>query len=535
MKKKHIKRITALLLVLLLFAGCAQQPGKTPEETETTAETEPVETEAVPVMQKQESDTYGLAYEPDYGLNPYSCNCLTNRPIISLAYEGLFCVNSSFQAEPVLCDSFAVSEDGLTYLFSIREDAVFSTGEPVTAEDAVASLRESVGSKYYGNRLNFISGISEHSERILKISLKTPYENLPLLLDIPIVKKGTEDRSIPTGSGPYVIYPVQNCMKRNLNWWQGVYRAIPNDRIELQTGKTPTDIRDSFEFGSTNLILADLNSASKVGYRCDYELWTCSTTVMQYVGFNTVSGVCANRTFRRAVGCLIDRETVCSERYQGLAVPAVLPCSPESTLYDETLAGEYSFNTTEFYRQAAESGVSKDGKIVILVWSGDATRVELANDIADSLERYSYGASVQAVDYDSYKARLNKGEFDMYIGEVRLSANFDLSQFFAEDGSMNFGGISNREIYDLCIETLKNSGSSYELYSKIAEYALLCPILFKTYSVMVTRGKMSNVQPALDNVFHLPGGRSLVSAGVTYEELNELPKETSETETQAAG
>lgn len=518
MKKRNFRILALLLSLLLLASGCApNEDGLSTKQMET--ETLPAETEAAPVMQKQKSDRFGLAYVPEYGLNPYTCNCLTNRPIISLAYEGLFTVNANFEAEPVLCDSFAVDDDGLTYYFKIRDDAVFYNTSPVTAEDVVASLRKSFGSKYYGTRLQLVNSFSVFDEKTVKIKLDTPYENLPLLLDVPVVKKGTEENNIPVGSGPYRIMISDGCMVRNTAWWQGSYRAIANDRIELQAGASDTDIRDSFEFGSTNLILADLNSASKVGYRCDYELWTCNTTVMQYIGFNLYSGVFTDKAFRRAITNLIDRQKICEVQYQGFALPSALPCSPKSTLFDESLDAEFGYDTVAFYKKLQEASVSHETPITLLVWSGDATRVELANSIAEKIENYNYTVNVVLAEYDTYKARLNSGNFDMYLGEVRLSANFDLSQFFSENGTLNFGSLSNGEAYDLCIKTLENSGNSYDLYRYILDRGLLCPLLFKTYAVMVTRGTMTNVQPALDNVFHLPGGRSLVSAGVSVEDI----------------
>ena len=39
----------------------------------------------------------------------------------SLLYEGLFSVDASFQAQPLLCSGYTVSEDGLTWTFTLRE------------------------------------------------------------------------------------------------------------------------------------------------------------------------------------------------------------------------------------------------------------------------------------------------------------------------------------------------------------------------------------------------------------------------------
>lgn len=66
--------------------------------------------------------------------------------------------------------------------------------------------------------------------------------------------------------------------------------AVTAETIELQAAKTPNDIRDNFEFGSTDLVYCDPNSPAAVGYRCDYEAWEAPTPILHYVGFNLYSG-----------------------------------------------------------------------------------------------------------------------------------------------------------------------------------------------------------------------------------------------------
>lgn len=513
--KTLIKSVAGLLVLLLLtglFAGCGE---KSPEET---LASEDVTEETVPEEEIRDAK-FGLAYVKGYGFNPYSCTCLTNRPIISLVFESLFIVNEDFQPEPVLCDKFGVSEDGLTYLISLRTDARFSDGSPVTAQDVVTSLKAASDSDYYGDRFRFVKSFSVFDDKTVKIELYTPYETFPLLLDVAICKSGTQNDAKPIGSGPFRMLATDLYMRRVLDWWQGTYSIIEGEYIKLQETEKPLDVRDSFEFGTTNLVLADPNSASSVGYRCDYELWNCNTTVMQYLGFNTIRGAFANRELRRALTWLIDRETVCSKLYNGFAVAASLPCSPHCGLYDTELASRYAYSPQDFAEWRKTSGLPAGTQAELVVWSSDYARVELANFIADALAPYGIEIRITAVDYEQYKDRLRNGNFDLFIGEVRLSNDFDLTQFFSGNGTLNFGAITDSAAYSLGLKTLANSGNSYDLYEEVMELGLICPVLFKAYAVMVTRGTLSSLQPAVDSVFHLPGGRTLADAATTYEEV----------------
>ena len=112
-----MKKITALLLVLaLLLSGCFVLPG----QQETTAESTEAETHENNLNPPNPVPRgFGLAYVPEYGFNPYACTCITNRPVFSLVYESLFVLGSGFVPEPVLCERFAVSENGKNYLITL--------------------------------------------------------------------------------------------------------------------------------------------------------------------------------------------------------------------------------------------------------------------------------------------------------------------------------------------------------------------------------------------------------------------------------
>ena len=60
------------------------------------------------------------------------------------------------------------------------------------------------------------------------------------------------------------------------------------------------------------------------------------------------------------------------------------------------------------------------------------------------------------------------------------------------------------------------------------ENGYFCPLLFKSYAVMANRGVIGALQPAVDCVFHLAGGRSLADASVSYAEMAGTEEENTE-------
>lgn len=508
-----MKRLTAICLILaLLLCACGTQSDVPTKATapETQAADTPTET--------QVSAGFGVSYLPEYGLNPYTCTSTVNRAIFSLLYESLFVVSSRFRAEPVLCESFTASEDGRTYRYTLVQGVKFSDGTPLTAQDVAASLEAARSSALYSGRLSHVTSITADSDTALTIVLDTAYENFSLMLDVPVVSAATTAAQTPLGTGPYAVQG--ETLRRNGYWWQTQAPAVSQEVISLYAAQTPNDIRDAFEFGGTDLVYCDPNSSAAVGYRCDYEAWEAPTTVLHYLGFNLYSGIFTNTTLRTAVTYAIDREELTNTIYGGFAQGTVLPCAPGSDLYDSQLAEDYAYQPDAFRAAVYQSGVStsKSSPGVLLVCADDPVRVDAAQSIADFMETCGLYLQVKALDQADYLAALSAGNFDAYLGETRLTANFDLSEFFSTGGSLSYGAISDATLASLCTASLENSGSYAELCSTLLKTAPICPLVFKSYEICVTRGAIQSIAPALDCVFHNAAtARSLADADRSYE------------------
>lgn len=430
-----MKRLLALCLLLaLLLCACsaAGQPTQaTQQPTEETAAA-PTETAAAP-------KTFGLSYLPEHGFNPYTCTATVNRAAFSLLYESLFVVSSHFRAEPLLCESFTASEDGKIYRYTLVSGVSFSDGTPLTAQDAAASLRAAQQSALYSGRLAHMLSVTADDDRTLTVTLDTAYENFSLMLDVPIVSAATVQSSTPLGTGPY--YLDGEALRRSSRWWQTQAPAVTAETIELQAAKTPNDIRDNFEFGSTDLVYCDPNSPAAVGYRCDYEAWEAPAPILHYVGFNLYSGWFTNVALRRAFTYGVDREAMTSAVYNGFAQAATLPCSPASDLYDAQLAAQYAYSATAFQAAIHNAGVptSETDCPVLLVCSDDPARVRAAEYLSSSMQENGFFLKVRSLGREAYVAALQAGNYDAYLGEVRLTANFDLSEFFRTGGALSYG------------------------------------------------------------------------------------------------
>lgn len=513
MKHRFLQALAALL-ALALLAGCSMEP-QTPV-TDQPAQPQTQQPAAQPEPAKPE--TFGLAYSTTGGMNPYSCTDLTNRTIQSLLFESLFRVNASFEAQAQLCLDHSVSGDGRTHTFRLKPFVTFSDGTAITAADAVASIQAAMGSAYYGSRLSAVTQVSAASADTLVLTTDTAYESLATLLDMPIVKAATVNDPLPVGSGPFVADLAQLRLRQNGSWWQSGQRLVDLATITLVPADSPADVRDQFEYGTVNLVCADPNGNAEVTYHSDYELWSTNTTVMQYIGFNLRSSIFSIVPLRKALTYAIDREQLLGEGASGFAVATSLPVSPFSPLYNQKLADSFGYNPAAFEDALRSSQISDlvggDGILDmytetgtqplsgrLIVCSDSDQRVRMAQCIAQVLGQRGFDLQVAALSREDYLQALRNGNFDLYYGEVRLAPNFDLTAFFASDGALNYGDLADAAAEQLCRLTLENSGNAYDLYQTILDRGLLCPVLFKTYAVYTTRGRLPTLSPGVDSVF----------------------------------
>ena len=513
--KLRVLPLLAACLILALLTGCAA-PAQTPaeEQEETVQESQ----ETVPETAEAAADgAFALPFEAAAGLNPYDCTSLSNRTALSLIYEPLFTVDSSFQAAPYLCQSYEVSDDGMTHTLTLRSEAAFSDGTALTAADAAASIQAAKGSAYYGQRLRRVTAATAVSDQVLTVTTDVACGTLDLLLNVYVVKAGTADSDQPVGTGPYVC---SGSTLRRVGWWRDTEPPVNRETINLVETATPADTRDAFEYGLVDLVCTDPNSGGSLLYHSDYELWNHNSTVMQYIGFNLNSPVFVYSPVRAALTYAIDRDAIVSDTAGGFAAAAVLPASPYAALYDSRLADSYAWNPTAFEEALAASEIrDMDGDGVLDIYSEGGTqaltgtmivcsaseqRVSAARTVVDGLNALGFQLTLKPLEYDQYVQALQNGNFDLYYGEVRLAPNFDLSEFFREGGSLSYGGIADSSVELLCSRAVENTGNAYDLHQKVLERGLLCPVLFKTYAVYSSRGAVSNLSPCLDGVFLRP-------------------------------
>lgn len=485
-----------LLLLALLLTGCAGEAEEAPAAPEPSVSTAPA----------AQRTAFTLPYYPNASLHPITGNNRSNLVLASLVYQGLFELDNTFTPHGVLCAESSVSEDGLTWSFTLGS-SLFSDGSPVTAADVAASLELARGSELYANRLADIKSVTAADEKTVLIALSRPNANLSALLDIPVIRD-RGDGSMPLGTGPYYFVEDNGPLRlaRSLSAPDTAPEEIPLTAID-----SADDLIYAFDAGEVSLVVSDLTGANALGYSSDCEAFDYPTTTMLYVGFQTKTGPCRDALLRRVISRGFDRDTVTVSLLAGHGDAACLPVSPRSTLYDEALAENGSFDPAarEELLQSGytlgEDGLLYQGRtaltLTMIVNTDSSFKLTIAEYLAQQLAALGITVDLQKLAWDDYVTALEQGKFDLYLGEVTLTADFDLSPLIGRSGALNYGGYSSGDM-ELLLTGARGTGEVQALLELFQQDAPLAPLCFKSHSVLTQWRAVSGLTPTRQNPFY---------------------------------
>lgn len=501
MKKRRMMGFSLALAITLTLPGCAQPVPEVSATPEPVASLAPVE----------EEKGFVLPCYPAAGFHPITGSNRLNLTLAPLLYRGLFAVDGSFEAQKDLCESYTVSEDGLTWTFRLVE-TTFSDGSPLTAAEGAASLDQARKSTRFGGRLKDVNRIAAEGATIV-VTLSRPNGALPALLDVPMVKE-TEDPLRPLGTGPYLLEEDDGQLR--LAARPGA--EVPLESIPLRTVGEGDDLVYAFDAGEISLVDTDLTGTNALGYSGRFEATDYNTTGLLYVGCNARTGPCRDQLFRQAVARAVDRTEAAGGLLAGHAVATALPIHPAAAEYDAALAARWDLDlqaAVSLLEQAGwrldpETNIRRKGRtnlsLRLLVNQDNTYKVTVAAALKEALEALGCPVTVEKLPWDGFVAALKKGDFDLYLGETVLTADFDLEPLLGAGGALNYGGYVQGETAELLNAHRAARGeerrqAASALWEQVADQAPIIPICFKNGSLLTRWGQVRGGAPVQRDVF----------------------------------
>lgn len=394
-----MKRLLPCLLSLSLIAGCAS--GGT--ATTTPAAEHPAD-EVVVVM--------GPTSEPEAGFDPafgWGAGEHVHEPLIQ---STLTVTNADLTIGYDLATDMSVSDDGLTWTVTIRDDVSFTDGEALTAED-VAFTYNTVKATSSVNDFTMLDSAEAVDDTTVLFHMTTPYSIWPYTMAIVgIVPEHAYDSatygSNPIGSGRYTL----------VQWDRGeqiILEANPDYYGEAPKMKKVTILfmEEDAAFLAVQAGQADLAYTSAVyadQSPAGYSLLSCESVDNRGINLPTEGNpVTADLAVRRAINIGVDREEMIQNVLNGYGTPAYSVCDKMPWYSKDS---EAAFDPQEAERLLDEAGWKtgadgireKDGKkagFTMLYSAGDSVRQALSEDTANQLAAFGIHVTVEGVGWDT--------------------------------------------------------------------------------------------------------------------------------------
>src|SRR5436190_13052155 len=113
-------------------------------------------------------------------LDPIWTTAYVTRNFGYLVYDTLFALDKEFKPQPQMVDKWTVSDDKLTYGFTLRDGLKWHDGQPVRAADCIASIERWAKRDQFGQKMmEAVGSIKADDDKSFTIALKAPF---PLLI-----------------------------------------------------------------------------------------------------------------------------------------------------------------------------------------------------------------------------------------------------------------------------------------------------------------------------------------------------------------
>jgi ABC-type transport system substrate-binding protein len=417
-------------------------------------------------------------------LDPALSTDVTTGIITALMYDNLVRFGTGSEILPGLAKSWEVSDDGLSYMFHLRNDVEFWDGKPFSAGDVKYSfervLSPDTGSPQtwllspikgatafmQGNAVS-ITGISVINDTTVQIILTSPFAPFLGFLGAPATSivpqydaKEVDFKVTPNGTGPWIFQEWQADrqirFKRNDSYYAG-----PAKLKGLLLNNMPEVLTSAVEFEAGNLDVMTVPNS-------EFKYWTRSTAWqpyiqkldelgMYYLAMNVERSPFDDKRVRQAVTLAIDRQKIIHRIMHNSATLALGPIPPGLEGYDSTRV-PIPYDPAAARKLLIEAGYENGCEFDLWVDPGAAISQTL-EAIQHYLNESGFIVHLVRNDWNMMRDAMRKGETDAYWGnwwaDYADAENF-LAPLFHSKNAARRNRYSNKEV-DRTIEKLQQS------------------------------------------------------------------------------
>lgn len=470
------------MLVFMLMIGCNANVNKTPLDKNTT----------------NHNGEIKIAYpaQPPV-LDPHVSTVIATTDIMAHVYETLLTVDSNYEIQPMLAESYELSEDGTIITFKLREGILFHNGKEMLADDVVVSMnrwKEGVGGRGQFTEANFVAEddytVVLHVPRPLSTALVTvSYIGAAFAAIMPkeVVDSAT-DKGVNEyiGTGPYEFpewkqdqhvhltkYEKYQSRDEQASGFAGKKEALVKDVFFIFTPDTSTQVAGirSGEYDIAFGVPYDVGE--QIEREANLENTTFPNAFMA-LHFNKKQGLFTDVKARQAIAAALDMEKImlapfANESYYTLSHNLMM--SHQKGQWDSEV-GKEKYNQTDFEKaKQLLSEAGYEGEEITLITTRDYEEHYNASVVVqEQLEQIGMKINLEVYDWPSLsQKRDDETAFDMYMmGNVAVPEPTS-NVYFMKD----YGGWTNSPELDELVKEFRGQASideAKELYDELQDW-----------------------------------------------------------------
>lgn len=398
---------------------------------------------------------------------------------------------------PNMAESYTIDADGLTFTFKLRENIMWSDGQPLTAHDFKWTYDQVINPDNgfpYLSQLEFITSFEALDDYTLEIKIdeiyapalgqmsglitplpKHVWENLPW--DDP--ERNPEINRPSVVSGPYKLAEwardQRAVFEANESYW---YRGRPNIERSLTEIVPDTDISyqmmRSGECDTGVITPEKLEEARTLENITVYEWWPAAA-VWTYIGLNMREGfVTHDINVRHGLAYALDKDLMTDEIMLGQAARLCSVYPETSWVYTPDVPC-YDYDVDQALAEFAAAGYTFDGQTMTdadgnplklkLIFGPNTNKVRelIAVTVQDYLKQIGIEVEIQALEWSAYLDAISADEpdWDMFVGAWRSTIEPHIMYtIWAESSIPDLNAVAyiNKEVEQL----FKEGGATYD-------------------------------------------------------------------------
>lgn len=422
----------------------------------------------------------GISQDLGDSLDPYQLTAAGTREVLFNIYEGLVKATATGEYVPAVASDSTVSEDGLTYTFTLREGVRFHNGDTVTAEDVKYSFEtcaETTVDTALAAALSSVQTLSAEGDTIT-ITLAEPNPDFLSYVGMVYIVPDdyTEQSTAPVGAGPFQF--VSRSVQENLvmekfadYWGEPAYL----DKVTFKIFEDANALMSALSAESVDLAvhltIDQVNTLSAETYKT----LEGTMNLVQALYLNNAVEPFNNEKVRQAMCYAVNVDEILQLTSEGHGAKLGTSIYPAFTKYfDESLVDAYPYDVEKAKQLLAEAGYENGFSMTITVPSNYTPHMNVAQVLVEQLAQVGITATIEPVEWETWLTRVYAGrDFESTVlgfDAATLSAGALLNRWMS-DNENNMINYNNPE-YDAIMKEASvttDDAKQTELYKQAAK------------------------------------------------------------------